>query len=120
MTDKLLTAIDERRQQSVPAVEIHYLDGIVHMVRRGCETGKQAVLVVIGLDANRMRHFMDWSVGERVPTESWCALLNDLKERDLGRVSLVVSDAHKAIRAAVKNWPDSAEFCRHHQPVEES
>ncbi len=103
MTDKLLPAIDQWRQQPVPAVEILYLDALYVPVRRGGETSKQAVLVAIGVDANRMRHFMGWLVGDSESTESWSALLNDLKERGLGRVALAVSDAHKAIRAAVKN-----------------
>ncbi|MBK8803751.1 MAG: transposase [Fibrobacteres bacterium] len=87
MTDKLLPAIDQWRSQPVPTVEILYLDALYVPVRRGGETSKQAVLVAIGVDANRMRHFMGWLVGDSESTESWSPL-NDLKERGLGRVAL--------------------------------
>jgi transposase-like protein len=101
MTDKLLPSIDQWRRQPIAPVRILYLDALYIPVRRGGETSKQAVLVAIGVDDHRMRHFLGWLVGDRETTESWNALLADLKDRGLGRPALVVSDAHKAIRAAV-------------------
>jgi putative transposase len=101
MTDKLLPSIEQWRQQPVARVRILYLDALYLPVRRGGQTSKQAVLVAIGVDQHRKRHFLGWLVGDRETTESWNALLTDLKERGLVRPDLVVSDAHKAIRAAV-------------------
>ncbi len=78
------------------------------MSPEGSETG---AAVAIGGDANRMRHSMGWLVGDSESTESWSVLLDDLKERGLGRLALAVSDANKAIRAAVKTVSASITSC---------
>ena len=61
----------------------------------------QAVLVVAGFTATGRREVLDWRVGESESEQCWGDLFRDLKDRGLGGVRLVVSDAHRGIRAAL-------------------
>lgn len=62
----------------------------------------QAVLVVAGFTSTGRREVLDWRVGDSEAEECWGALFRDLKDRGLGGVKLVVSDAHGGIRAALR------------------
>ncbi len=102
LTDQLLPTIEQWRRQALPPIQVLYLDALYLAVRRGKEVTKQALLVAIGVDSERKRHFLGWCLGDRETTESWKALLADLKSRGLVIPDIAVSDAHKAIRAAVR------------------
>ncbi len=102
LTDQLLPTIEQWNRQALPAVQVLYLDALYLPVRRGKEVTKQALLVAIGVDSERKRHFLGWCLGDRETTESWKTLLADLKSRGLVTPDIAISDAHKAIRAAVR------------------
>jgi putative transposase len=61
----------------------------------------QAVLVVAGFTATGRREVLDWRAGDSESEPCWGELFRDLKDRGLGGVKLVVSDAHGGIRAAL-------------------
>jgi putative transposase len=61
----------------------------------------QAVLVVAGYTEKGRREVLDWRVGDSESQGCWGECFRSLKDRGLGGVSLVVSDAHRGIRSAL-------------------
>jgi putative transposase len=78
------------------------LDARYEKVRVEGKVVSQAVLVVVGFDAAGRREVLDWRVCDGEGEQNWGECLRSLKDRGLGGVSLVVSDAHRGIRAAVQ------------------
>jgi putative transposase len=76
----------------------------------------QAVLVVVGFTCDGRREVLDWRVADGEAEQSWGDVFRSLKDRGLSGVTLVVSDAHRGIRAAVaRHFPGSAwQRCRVH------
>jgi len=76
----------------------------------------QAVLVVVGFDRQGRREVLDWSVGDSESEGCWSEVFRRLKDRGLEEVKLVVSDAHRGIRAAMKRHFQGAVWqrCRVH------
>src|SRR5688572_26271200 len=68
----------------------------------------QAVLVVVGFTCAGRREVLDWRVCDGEAEQSWGDVFRSLKDRGLSGVALVVSDAHRGIRAAVaRHFPGS-------------
>jgi putative transposase len=61
----------------------------------------QAVLVVVGFTSQGRREVLHWAVGDSESEQSWGEVFRVLKDRGLKGVKLVVSDAHRGIRAAL-------------------
>ena len=82
-----------------------FIDALYLPVRKPGFTTKQALLVAMGLTKDGKRHLLGFLLGDKESTDSWSALLKELLARDLKRdaLALVISDDHKAIRAAVQN-----------------
>jgi transposase-like protein len=76
----------------------------------------QAVLVVVGFASDGRREVLEWSVGNSESEENWGEVFRRLKDRGLSGVKLVVSDAHKGIRAALSRHFQGAAWqrCRVH------
>jgi transposase-like protein len=76
----------------------------------------QAVLVVIGFTAEGRREVLDWRVGDSEAEAFWGKLFRDLKDRGLGGVERLVSDAHGGVRAAMARHFQGAAWqrCRVH------
>jgi transposase-like protein len=76
----------------------------------------QAVLVVVGFDRQGRREVLDWSVGDSESEGCWSEVFRRLKDRGVEEVKLVVSDAHRGIRAAMKRHFQGAVWqrCRVH------
>lgn len=62
----------------------------------------QAVLIVAGICEDGRRELLSLKVGDSESADTWGDVFADLKKRGLRGVSLVVSDAHKGIRAALE------------------
>lgn len=77
------------------------LDARYEKIRVGDKVISQAALVTIGFTVNGKREILDWRVADSESEESWGAVFRSLKDRGLGTVELVVSDAHSGIRAAI-------------------
>jgi putative transposase len=103
-TDALVPDINAWLNRPIPdAIADLFIDALYLPVRKPGFTTKQALLVALGLTTDGKRHLLGFLLGDRESADSWSALLKELLARGLNRraLALVISDDHKAIRAAV-------------------
>ena len=101
---------DSWRQRDLSGLSLVYVwaDGIY--VKAGLADTKAALLVLIGALADGQKVILAVESGQRESTESWAAVLRDLKARGLGTPKLTVADGHLGIWSALAQvWPESAE-----------
>jgi transposase-like protein len=77
------------------------LDARYEKVRVDGKVVSQAVLVTVGFTVEGRREVLDWRVGDSESEQHWGAVFASLKDRGLKGVKLLVSDAHRGIRAAM-------------------
>jgi putative transposase len=97
-------------RRSLADLELVYLwaDGIY--VKAGLEQEKAALLVLIGATATGEKVILAVESGHRESTESWGAVLRDLKARGLSAPKLTIADGHLGIWSALGTvYPSSAE-----------
>jgi transposase-like protein len=92
------------------------IDARYEKVRVEGKVVSQAVLVTVGFTAEGRREVLDWRVGDSESEQHWGQMFASLKDRGLGSVKLVVSDAHKGIRAAISRHLQGSAWqrCRVH------
>ena len=92
------------------------LDARYEKVRADGKVVGQAVLVVVGFTCEGRREVLDWRVCDSESEQAWGECLRSLRDRGLSGVTLVVSDAHRGIRAAVARHLQGAAWqrCRVH------
>src|SRR5215210_6752644 len=92
------------------------LDARYEKVRVDGRVVSQAVLVVVGFTCEGRREVLDWRVVDGESEQAWGECFRSLKDRGLSGVGLVVSDAHRGIRAAVTRHFQGAAWqrCRVH------
>jgi putative transposase len=92
------------------------IDARYEKVRIEGRVVSQAVLVVVGFTSSGKREVLDWRVGDSESEQCWGELFRGLKDRGLSGVKLVVSDAHRGIRAALSRHFQGASWqrCRVH------
>jgi transposase-like protein len=97
--DEKLSAFRTRRLDghAYPYVKV---DARYERVREGNRVVSRAVLVTIGYTEQGMREVLDWRVADSESEASWGRVFGDLKDRGLAGVKVLVSDAHRGIRAA--------------------
>lgn len=96
------------RRLDAQALVYLWADGLY--VKAGLEREKAALLVVIGAFADGRKEVLAVTPGYRESTESWAAVLRDLKARGLSVPQLVIADGHLGIWAALRQvWPEPAE-----------
>ena len=88
------------------------LDARYEKIRVGDKVISQAVLVTIGFTVEGKREVLDWRVADSESEESWGQVFRSLKDRGLGTVELVVSDAHGGIRSAISRHLQGASWQR--------
>lgn len=107
------------RQRRLDDLELVYVwvDGIY--VKAGLEKEKAALLVVIGALSDGSKVILSLVPGHRESTESWSAVLRDLRGRGMRAPRLVVGDGHLGIWGALRNvYPEAAEQrCWNHKIV---
>ena len=97
----------QRRLDTQPVVYV-WADGLY--VKAGLEREKAALLVVLGAFADGRKEVLAVTPGYRESTESWAAVLRDLKARGLAVPQLVIADGHLGIWAALAQvWPATRE-----------
>lgn len=91
------------RRRSLDGLEVVYLwvDGVY--VKAGLEKEKAAVLVALAGLTDGRKVIVAIEPGYRESTESWSALLRDLKARGMGGPCLVIGDGHLGIWGALRN-----------------
>ena len=107
------------KQRRVDDLEPVYIwaDGIY--VKAGLEKDKAAMLVLIAGLRDGRKVVLAVESGDRESTESWAALLRDLKARGLRAPRLVIADGHLGIWGAVASVFPTAEEqrCWNHRIV---
>jgi putative transposase len=110
--------LDGFRSRRLDATTWPYLmiDARYEKVRVDGRVVSQAVLVVVGFTNQGRREVLDWRVGDSESEQSWGEVFRSLKDRGVGGVELVVSDAHGGIRAALSRHFQGAAWqrCRVH------
>jgi putative transposase len=85
-----------------------WVDGIY--VKAGLEKEKAALLTVIAALRDGRKVVLAVSPGHRESTDTWSAILRDLKQRGLGCPKLVIGDGHLGIWGALANvFPEAKE-----------
>ena len=85
-----------------------WADGIY--VKAGLEKDKAALLVVIGALSDGRKEILAIRPGHRESTESWRAVLRDLRDRGLPAPRLMLADGGLPIWSAVDQvWPEAAQ-----------
>ena len=100
----------EAFQRPVHGLELLYLwvDGVY--VKAGLERDKAAVLVAIGAVRGGRKVVLAVPPGYRESTDTWAALLRDLKARGLAAPRLAVGDGHLGIWGALAHvYPEAEE-----------
>ena len=77
------------------------IDARYERVRKGGKIVSQAVLVVVGINAEGRREILSYALGDSESEATWGEVFADLKRRGVRGVEMVVSDAHRGIRAAL-------------------
>lgn len=98
------------QQRDLSACRLVYLwaDGVY--VKAGLDTSKAALLVLIGADAAGQKLVLAVTSGQRESTESWAAVLRDLKRRGLRAPKLTIADGHLGIWSGLAAvYPESLE-----------
>ena len=104
---RVAAELDEKlaafRTQRLDGTPYRYLmiDARYEKVRVDGRVVSQAVMVTAGVTWQGRREILDWRVGESESEASWGEVFRQLKDRGLGGLELVVSDAHGGIRAAM-------------------
>ncbi|MDB5331029.1 MAG: Transposase, Mutator family [Phycisphaerales bacterium] len=113
--DEKLSAFRQRRLDHA-VWEYLMLDARYEKVRVEGKVVGQAVLVTVGFTAQGRREVLDWRVADSESEQNWGEVFKSLKDRGLGPVKLVVSDAHRGIRAAIARHLQGATWqrCRVH------
>ena len=103
---RVAAEVDEKlssfRARRLDQTQWEYLmvDARYEKVRVDGRVISQAVLVTVGFSVEGKRELLDWRVGNSESEQHWGELFGSLKDRGMKGVKLIVSDAHRGIRAA--------------------
>jgi len=78
------------------------VDAVYIKVRRRHQYVNQAVLIVAGIREDGFRELLGVQIADSEGEGFWLSLFEDLEERGLRGVQMVISDGHKGIRSAVQ------------------
>jgi putative transposase len=94
-----------------------WVDGIY--VKAGLEKEKAALLTVIGALRDGRKVVLTVQAGHRESTDTWSAILRDLKQRGLNCPKLVIGDGHLGIWGGLANvFPEAKEQrCWNHRII---
>ena len=79
-----------------------YLDATYVKARVGHHVVSRAVVIATGVAADGNREVLGLEVGDSEDEVFWAQFLRSLKDRGLGGVKLVISDAHSGLKAAIE------------------
>lgn len=94
-------AIFRSRRLDHVAFPYVYLDATYIKARINHRIISRAVVVATGVTANGDREVLGVDVGDSEDEVFWTAFLRGLKDRGLGGVKLVISDAHAGLKASI-------------------
>jgi putative transposase len=113
--DDDVAVLRQRRLDHQPFLYV-WLDATYLHVREHHQVVSKAVVIATGLRADGHREVLGVDVGDSENETFWTEFLRDLKDRGLGGVRLVISDAHAGLRAAIRRVLQGASWqrCRVH------
>jgi putative transposase len=93
-----------------------FLDATYCKVRLNGRVVSQAVVIATGVSADGRREVLGCQVGDSETEPFWTEFLRDLRDRGLGGVQLVISDAHRGLTNAIATVLQGAAWqrCRVH------
>ena len=98
------------RERDLSDCRLVYLWANEVYVKAGRDTSNAARLVLIGADAEGQKRVLAVESGQRESTESWAAVLRDLKRRGPGAPKLAIAEGHLGIGSTLAPvYPESAE-----------
>jgi len=113
---RVLAALDPQveafRKRPLSRFPYVYLDARYENVRENHRIDKMAVLIGVGVREDGSREVLGYWVA---PTENeayWSDFLQDLRQRGLDGVKLVISDAHEGLKAAIRQKLPGAKWQR--------
>jgi putative transposase len=80
---------------------ILYLDGIHFTVRYGTQTDSTIILTALGVDLEGNREVLALRACAEEDKDGWSCLLQDLRNRRVAEIDLIVTDGHDGLLAAV-------------------
>jgi len=80
---------------------ILYLDGIHFTVRHGTQTDATIILTALGVDLEGNREVLAFRACAEEDKDGWSCLLQDLRNRGVAEIDLIVTDGHDGLLAAV-------------------
>jgi len=90
-----------RERQLLPHYRIISLDGIHFTVRHGSQTDATMILTALGVDVEGSREVLAFRASAEEDKEGWSCLLQDLRNRGVSEIDLLVTDGHDGLLAAV-------------------
>ena len=113
--DNDVAVLRGRRLDHQPFVYV-WLDATYVHVRENHQVVSKAIVIATGLRADGHREVLGLDVGDSENETFWTEFLRDLKDRGLGGVRLVISDAHAGLKAAIRRVLQGAGWqrCRVH------
>ncbi|MCW2751873.1 MAG: transposase, partial [Aeromicrobium sp.] len=78
-----------------------FLDATYCKARVNHRVVSQAIVVAVGVAADGRREVLGFDVGDTENEAFWTTFLRSLKDRGLGGVQLVISDAHSGLKKAI-------------------
>ena len=78
-----------------------YLDGIHFTVRHGAKTDATMILTALGVDLEGSREVLTFRACAEEDKDGWSCLLQDLRNRGVSQIDLIVTDGHDGLLAAV-------------------
>jgi putative transposase len=90
-----------RERRLLEHYHIIYLDGIHFTVRHGTQTDATMILTALGVDLEGSRAVLAFRACAEEDKEGWSCLLQDLRNRGVSEIDLLVTDGHDGLLAAV-------------------
>lgn len=89
-----------------------FVDALYENVRAGDEVVSEGILIASGVRDDGVREILDVAVADTESAATYNDLFCSLKERGIGGVRLVTSDAHAGLKAAIKRYFQGAAWQR--------
>jgi transposase-like protein len=109
--DPIVTAWNSRslREKSYPFIIV---DAMVIKVREDGRVRQRGVLIAVGINEEGYREVLGLMVGDSESEESWSEYFSWLKQRGLHGVDIIVSDHHKGLIKAIRQYFQGATWQR--------
>lgn len=103
---QLCAALDEKvrqfRERRLGESRYVWVDGLYEKVREDDRVESMAVVIATGVNPQGRREVLGFDVIPTETEEGWTEFFKSLKERGLGGVQLVISDAHGGLKNAAR------------------